>query len=285
MSTVVRPRRASGRWLAPTLLAIAVAIGGTGVWYALHSRPTPGAYYEVFALDANTAVALRHEVGSERSFVELVELGRGVHWQALIPPYAGRPGAPGLAASTTAITVRVRRAGKDELWALSTNDAEKLGQVELRPGADAPHATPPAVVTVGDRTQSFELVGDASHTTAVTAIELASGKAQWRVDLGPDPIAYGWLDEHTLWIRIHGGGVFGLDRATGARQDASGPGGDGVTLRGIAARALAAHVEWPADAAPFRPYHEADGTIWMIRGDHLEAYDARTGARRGSVGD
>src|SRR5207237_5341081 len=130
MSTA-RPARASGRWLAPSLLALGIAIGAAGVWYVVHARPTEGDYYEVFALDGDYAVALRHERGSDRSFVELVQLGRGVRWQALIPPYAGRPDAPGIAASPTAITVRVRRDGKDELWALSTEDADKLGQVEL----------------------------------------------------------------------------------------------------------------------------------------------------------
>jgi hypothetical protein len=254
--------RASGRWLAPLLLGLGVAIGSLGVWYAVHARPTAGDYYEVFALDARTAVALRREVGSDRSFVELVELGRGVRWQALIPPYAGRPDAPGIAASQVAITVRVRRDGKDELWALSTEDADKLGQVELRSGDARAGARAPGVVTVADHVQSFELVGDATHATAVTAILLAEGRAQWRVDLGADGVANAWLDGRALWIRTAAGTVFGLARGDGARVDGAG-----------------------APPMPHLEPHQADGAEWRPDGDHLEVVDAKTHNVRGRIGE
>lgn len=261
-TTLARPASASGRWLAPALLSVGVAVGALGVWFFWHSRPTPGAYYEVFALDANTAVALRHEDGSERSFLELVELGHGVLWQALIPPYAGTSDAPAIAASSTAITVRVRRGGKDELWAMSTSDAEKLGQVELRPGEPRAGAMAPRIVTVADRAESFELVGDATRSTAVTAIELAEGAAKWRVDLGADDVAGAWLDARTLWIRTHTGVVFGLSRSDGSRVTGGVP-----------------------SAEPVRRWHVADGAAWTIFPDHLEVHDAASGALRGTIGE
>ncbi|HTJ41652.1 MAG TPA: hypothetical protein VL463_06130 [Kofleriaceae bacterium] len=250
-------RTAKGRWLAPTLLALGVAVGGLGVWFMLHARPTAGDYYEVFALDETSAVALRVEQGSDRSFVELVEVGRGVRWQALIPPYAGRANAPAIAASPTAITVRVRRDDKDELWALSTEDADKLGQVELLPGA-ARSAVAPAVITASDRDQSFEFVGDASHATAVTAIRLADGHAQWRVDLGDDEVRDAWLDAHALWIRT-ARGVRGLDRETGAAATGA------------------------PSAPPARDTHRAGAVTWVPRGDHLEVIDTATGAMRARI--
>ena len=257
MTSTAKPRRASGRWLAPTVLALGVAIGGLGVWFMLHARPTEGDYYEVFALDDHTAVALRHERGSARSFVELVELGRGVRWQALIPPYAGRPGAIAVAASPTAITVRVKRDGKDELWALSTEDSDKLGQVQLLPGPPRADAKAPAVITVSDLQQSFELVGDDAHATAVTAIHLADGVAQWRVDLGGDAVQAAWLDAHALWLRTASGQVRGLSRETGKPVTDAAP---------------------PEPAA--RDPHRAGGVRWEPHGDHLEVVDATTGAIR-----
>ena len=260
MMSTASTRRASGRWLAPSLLALGIAVGAVGVWFMLHARPHAGAYYEVFAIDDRLAVALRHEDGSERSFVELVERGRGVRWQALIPPYAGRTDAPGIAASPTAITVRVHRNGKDELWALSTEDADKLGQVGLIPGDPRAGAKPPGVITVSDVKQSFELVGDDAHQTAVTAIELADGRAQWRVDLGAIDVKDAWLDARALWIQPTAGEVRGLARDTGAAV--AGP-----------APAPPPHVDW----------HIASGARWSAAGDHVEIHDAATGASLGRI--
>lgn len=258
MSTAV-PRRASGRWLAPALLTLGVAGGALGVWYMMHAHPRAGAYYEVFAIDDHLAVALRAEEGSERSFVELVDRGRGVRWQALIPEYAGRADAPGIAASPTAITVRVRRDGKDELWALSTEDADKLGQVGLLAGAARAGAKPPAAITVSDATQSFELVGDATHSTAITAIQLADGHAQWRVDLGADDVAGAWLGPDALWIRTTAGKIRGLARATGAEAGGAAP------------------------PEPKLDHRVAAGARWIPAGDHVEVVDAATGAQVGRI--
>ena len=269
MKSTAVPRRASGRWLAPVLLVSGVAIAAFGVWFMLHARPTAGAYYEVFALDDRRAVALRHEEGTERSFVELLEIGHGVRWQALIPPYAGRPGAPGIAVSPTAVTVRVHREGKDWVWALSTDDDDKLGEVELIGGAPRKGARPPGVVTVSDATQSFELVGDDAHATSITAFRLGDGHPQWKVELGADDVATAWLCAPGLCITTPDGRQIVLDRATGNRRAnaaaASGP--PRLDLGGVAL---------PKDAIAPQPYHRRGSLLWVATPDAVEVLDLAT---------
>jgi outer membrane protein assembly factor BamB len=125
-------------------------------------------------------------VGSERAFLELDGKTRGQAWQALIPHYAGRPGASGVAAAANAVSVRVTREGP-ELWVLSTRDATKLGAIEL--AGYAPGGWDPAgrsgVVTVGDGVLSFEVV-DGKTGTGVVAIDLEHGSVLWRSEVkGP----------------------------------------------------------------------------------------------------
>jgi hypothetical protein len=270
MKSAAVPRRASGRWLAPTLLAAGVAIGAFGVWFMMHARPTPGAYYEVFAMDDRRAVALRHEDGSERSFVELVEIGRGVRWQALIPPYAGRPSAPGIAASPTAITVRVRREGKDWVWALSTDDDDKLGEVELIEGGPRAGAHPPAVVTVSDATQSFEFTGDDAHSTSVTAIQLAQGHPQWRLELSDD-VASAWLCAPGLCVATPDGTQVVLDRATGARLQTTAQPGQEAAAAGL--RQALIGVAWPPGVVQPQLHHRRGSLVWVATPDRIAVLD------------
>ena len=274
MKSVAAPRRASGRWLAPLLLAAGVAIGGFGVWFMLHARPTPGAYYEVFAMDDRRAVALRHEEGTERSFAELLEIGRGVRWQALIPPYAGRPTAPGIAASPTAVTVRVRREGKDWVWALSTDDNDKLGEVELILGPTRAGAHPPAVVTVSDATQSFEFAGDESHSTSVTAIRLADGHPQWRSDVGQGDVAAAWLCAPGLCISTPDGTQVVLDRATGQRLHAHAEPTQAAAKAGLEQSLTG--VPWPAGAIPPQLHHARGALVWVALPDRIGVLDLAT---------
>jgi hypothetical protein len=273
-SVAAAPRRASGRWLAPLLLSTGIAIGAVGVWFMLHARPTPGAYYEVFAMDEKRAVALRHEEGSERSFVELVEIGHGVRWQALIPPYAGTPTAPGIAASPNAITIRVRREGKDWVWALSTENNDKLGEVELIPGAPRAGAHPPAAVTVSDATQSFELTGDDTHSTSVTAIQLADGHPQWRVDVGQGDVAQAWLCPPGLCIATPDGTQVVLDRATGQRLHAH---ADTTQAGALAAlKQSLTGVTWPAGAIAPQLHHARGSLVWVAQPDRIAVVDLAT---------
>jgi hypothetical protein len=273
-SVAAAPRRASGRWLAPLLIASGVAIAAVGVWFMLHARPTPGAYYEVFAMDDRRAVALRHEEGTERSFLELLEIGRGVRWQALIPPYAGTPSAPGIAASPAAITVRVRREGKDWVWALSTEDDDKLGEVGLYPGPPRAGAHPPAVVTVSDETQAFEFTGDDAHSTSITAIRLADGHPQWRVDIGQGDVASAWLCAPGLCVATPDGTQIVLDRATGERLHAHAEPTQAAALAGL--KQSLAGVAWPADAIAPQVHHARGSLVWVAMPDRVGVVDLAT---------
>ena len=85
-----------------------------------------------FEIDPHTSIVIRGERGGPRSFVEL-QVDRELAWQALIPPYAGRKGIPGVAWSPVAVSVRVIRDGRAEIFALSMHDASKLGGIHLAP--------------------------------------------------------------------------------------------------------------------------------------------------------
>jgi hypothetical protein len=270
--------RASGKWLAPLILGVGVAVAALGVWVMVSSRAHAGAYYEVLATDGPYAVALRHQDGSNRSFVELIETGKGVRWQAMVPQYAGSPTAIGLAASPTAITVRVTRNGQDELWALSTEDSEKLGQLGLVPGGPAPGVQPPAVVTVADAVQSFEFAGAPDRATSVVGIELATGAPKWRVELGPISVRGAWLADKTLWIDTSGGPK-GLDRATGTPVEGPAPTVD----PGARLRAVIGSRAWPGDAVAPAPQHLGPASLWIVRPDRLELVDPATWATRATV--
>lgn len=265
MPAMTKPPRASGKWLAPVLLAVGVAVAIAGAWVMKTSRAKAGAYFEVLATDGPYAVALRRQDGVDRAFVELIEIGKGVRWQALIPPYAGTPTAPGLAASPTAVTVRVARNGHDELWALSTEDSEKLGQLHLEPGPAATGVRAPGVVTVADAVDSYEFSGATDRATSVVAIELARGAPLWRVVLPPRTVRGAWIDAQTLWIETDQG-TLGLDRASGKTVDRPAPAHDA----GAAMRQAIGPRAWPADAIAPAPHHLGKAGMWIVRPDRLQ---------------
>ena len=86
-----------------------------------------------FSVDPETSIVVRAEDGGDRNFVELHEHG-ALKWRALTPTYAGRPGAPGIAWNDIAISVRVIRDGRAEIFALARETAAKLGGFKLAPG-------------------------------------------------------------------------------------------------------------------------------------------------------
>jgi hypothetical protein len=185
-------------WLGPAIVGIGAAVGALGVWYMVHARPSAGAVIDRIAVDDRHALVVRAEAGGERAFVELRE-GDAVVWQALVPRYAGRPGAPGIAWSPTAVSVRVIRDGHAELFALSMHDASKLGGMRLAPehGPIAEHADGP--VTLTDHIRSYEVVSGPDWHQLV-AIDLASGHALWARELGPAPVRTGGVADGQVWI-------------------------------------------------------------------------------------
>jgi len=205
-------------WLGPVIAVIGIAVGGWGIWYMVHARPTAGAEIDRVAIDDRRALVVRAEVGGDRAFIELRD-GDAVVWQALVPRYGGRPGAPGIAWSPTAVSVRVIRDGHAELFALSMHDASKLGGMRLAPdhGPIAPATGP---VTLTDHVRSYEIVSGPDWHQLV-AIDLTSGRALWARELGPAPVRAGGVAGDRVWID-QGAGPRGFVAGTG--KDADPPG-------------------------------------------------------------
>jgi hypothetical protein len=177
-------------WLGPGIAGLGAAVGALGVWYMVHARPIAGAEIDRVAIDDRRALVVRSEVGAggDRAFIELRD-GDAVVWQALVPRYGGRPGAPGIAWSPTAVSVRVIRDGHAELFALAMHDASKLGGMRLAPD-HGPIAAADGPVTLTDHVRSYEVVSGPDWHQLV-AIDLASGKALWARELGPAPVRAG----------------------------------------------------------------------------------------------
>jgi len=192
------PRRRLG-WLGPAIVIAGVAIAGVGTWYMAAARPRVGAVIDTIRIDDRSSLVVRAEQGGDRNFVELHDGDRLV-WQALVPPYAGRPGAPGIAWNQTAISVRVLRNQRAEVFALARRDAAKLGSFGLAPGQGPAVIATRGPVTLTDHARSYELVGGAGWHQLV-AFDLSTGEALWKQDLGPAEIEDGGLEGGAVWLR------------------------------------------------------------------------------------
>lgn len=209
-------------WLGPAIVAVGAAVAAVGVWYMVHVRPVAGAVIDTIPIDAEHQLLVRAEQGGngERAFVEL-RAGDQVAWQAIIPRYAGRPGAPGIAWSATAVSVRVIRDHHAELFALAMHDASKLGGMRLAPQHDTIVEATAGPVTLTDHLRSFEIVAGPDWHQLV-AIDLTSGKALWLSELGAAPVVAGGVTAGVVWIDQGPGGKRCFDAVTGA-AGAGGP--------------------------------------------------------------
>ncbi len=186
------------RWLGPTILAVGLAVGGAGAWYMFHARPHAGAVIDTFQVDPDSQLVIRSEEGGDRSFLELDRKGSTV-WQALIPHYAGEKGRPGIAWNDTAVTVRVERSGKAEVFALGMADAVKLGGFRLAPEREPITTQKKGPITVTDHIRSYEFVGgDKWHE--LVAVELRTGKALWKADLGHWDVQDAGVETPYVWL-------------------------------------------------------------------------------------
>jgi len=186
------------RWLGPTILAVGLAVGGAGGWYMIHARPKAGAVIDTFQVDPDSQLVVRAEDGGERSFLELDRKGSTV-WQALIPHYIGEKGRPGIAWNDTAVTVRVERGGKAEVFALGMADAVKLGGFRLAPEREPITTQKKGPITVTDHIRSYEFVGgDKWHE--LVAVELRTGKALWKADLGHWEVQDAGVETPYVWL-------------------------------------------------------------------------------------
>ena len=208
-------------WLGPAIVLVGAAVAALGGWYVVHARPSAGPVIDTLAIDAQRSIVIRAEANGDRAFVELHD-GPDLKWQALVPHYAGRPGAPGIAWSPTAVSVRVIRDHHAELFALAMHDASKLGGMRLAPEHGPVVDDPAAPVTVTDHLRSYELVSGPDWHQLV-AIDLTSGRGLWSRELGPAPIRSAGLAPGAVWV----------DQGSGRRFF--------VTLTGTDAPAPSAH--------------------------------------------
>ena len=193
-------------WLGPALVALGAAVAILGAWYVLHARPTPGAIIDTIAIDATHKIIVRGEAGGDRAFVELYT-GDELMWQAYVPPYGGRPGAPGVAVGRSAVSIRIVRDGRAEIFAIARDTAEKLGGMGLGHGHGPIDPTATGPVTLTDNVRSYELVSGTDWHQLV-AIDLAGGKPLWSVELGPRPVTAGGVEGSRVWV------TQGADRRT-----------------------------------------------------------------------
>lgn len=192
------PRARRLGWLGPAIVLVGAAAAGVASWYMVVARPEPGEVLDTVALGDGRAVVVRAEAGGPRAFVELHD-GPALRWRALIPAYGGRPGAPGVAWSDIAVTVRVVRDGHAELFALALRDAAKLGGVHLATDRGPIDRAAPGPITLTDHQRSYELIAGAGWHELV-AVDLHTGRPVWRQDLGPEPVRAGGVDADAVWI-------------------------------------------------------------------------------------
>lgn len=256
-------------WLGPAIVGLGLAIGTVGVWWMFHARPEPGSVIDLLAIDAEWAVVVREEAASDRVFVELVSTRRGVEWQALVPPYGGRPGAVGLASAKAAISVRLART-RPEVWAMSTRDATKLGAVALDGyvvGTWIPHG-PSDVVTAGDGTRSYEVV-DGTGGVVIVAIDLELGRVLWHRAWEGAAIQAVTPTGTAVVVTIQAGRTLGLDPLTGAdlAEPFSQPAAEPVVPPGFSV---------PSDARSPTRNHRTGRYLWLIRDGRLEVLDSES---------
>lgn len=189
-------------WIGIAIVLVGVLVAVGGLYLMITNRPEVGEVIDTIAIDANRSLIVRNEQGGDRNFVELVEHGEP-KWRALVPPYAGRPGAPGIAWGQGTVTVRVIRDGRAEVFALAMSNAHKLGGFKLAPGKGSVVKQSRGPVTLTDHVRSYELVVGAGWSQLV-AIDLATGEALWKQDLGEGPIDDARIEGGAVWIEQAG---------------------------------------------------------------------------------
>ena len=188
-------------FLGPGIVIAGAAIAGVGIWYFVHARPVAGDVIATVECDGASLV-FRNERGGERSFVELHEHGELV-WEALIPHYAGDAARPAAACSSKAVSVRIERSGRAEVFGFLRTAGDKLGGYRIATEHEPIRTQPTGPITLTDHVRSYEFVGgEAWHQ--LVAVDLDSGEALWKVDLGADPVSEGGVAADSVWIRQGG---------------------------------------------------------------------------------
>jgi hypothetical protein len=209
-------------FLGPAIVIAGALIAGVLIWYMQSVRPVAADVIDTVTIDAHHSLVMRKEAKSDRSFIEMRD-GPTVKWQALIPHYAGSPGRPAVAWSDGAVTVRVERDGRAEVFAFARGTAHKLGTLRLAPEHEPIETQPSGPISITDHAhpRSYELVGGADWHQVI-GIDLSNGTGLWRVDLGASPIEAAGVEGPTLWIS-QAGRRRTFDAATGHEQTADKP--------------------------------------------------------------
>jgi hypothetical protein len=200
-------------WIGIAIVATGAAGASVGAWYYVHARPEPGATIDRIDVGHDEALVIRAEKGGDRAFVELRDHDI-VKWQALIPHYVGTHERPAVAWGPTSATFRVQRGPRAEVFALAMDTALKLGGFRLAPEHE-PNTTPErGPITLTDHERSYELIGGSGWHQLV-GIDLKSGDALWKVELGPATVTDGGVQNGVVWI-VQGGAKRSFDARTGS---------------------------------------------------------------------
>ncbi|HLL22101.1 MAG TPA: hypothetical protein VK427_08215 [Kofleriaceae bacterium] len=192
-----RTRKIRLGWLGPLVVLVGVLAASVGTWFMVVSRPEAGEVIERVALDGSRVLLVRDEVGGDRNFVELRD-GDRVVWQAFVPTYAGRPGATGLAWSDLAVSVRVIRDDKAEVFAIAMTNGSKLGGIKLSSQPATRQTAGP--VTLTDHVYTYEIVAGRGWNQMIS-IDLGTGEPRWKQDLGAAPVDAGGIEGGVVWVR------------------------------------------------------------------------------------
>jgi len=196
-------RRVRFGWLGPLIVAVGTAVAGFGLWIMMKNKPVPGVVIDEIKLDDDKAmIRVRSEASGTRAFVEL-HVGGDLKWQALVPPYGGRPGVPGIAWSDKVVMVRVVRNDRAEVFALAMQDASKLGGIHLAPDKGPIKRDTEGPVTLTDHVRSYELVSGEGWSQIV-GVSLDLGKILWKRDLSPAAIESGGIEGGFVWVQQAG---------------------------------------------------------------------------------
>jgi len=180
---------------------VGLIIGGIGSYFIWANKPRTGEVIDTIKVGPTTSVVIRAEKGGPKGFVELVENG-DVKWQSLIPPYAGKPGRPGVSVTEVAVAVRVVRGERAELFVLDRSNGSKLGGIHLGLDHGAIKDTG-GPLQFGDVRRTYEIVaGDGWNQ--VVAIDLTLGQPLWKKELGSAPVTAGGMEGGNLWL-VQGG--------------------------------------------------------------------------------